>query len=248
MNFDTTIVPHSMLVLYLKPTSPGGYMSSSHSAEDVYFEFADIVDGIPGAFAPLSNHAAAKFSKCFTAAASEDIGGFIPANMLYCSVAGVRTSVLWYTKPEKKRLLYNIGSEEFKTATFMMPWLVWYYHNGQLSIFAAKEQPNRATMLFRAPFSNISNEGIVCLGGGNIVLDKTITDYETLMNLLQAAFFGTFFTHQTSNCIKGNMLSLHKQLDGTDDPFPEDVLISHRKTINRLIYGKGKQEEDIEED
>lgn len=248
MNFDSTIKPHSMLVLYLKNDSPADNYARNISAEDVYFEFADICDGVPGAFAPLSAHSASKFSKCFTAAASEEIGGFIPENMLYCATVGITTSVIWYTAPEKKRIMYNIGSEEFKESTFVLPWLVWYYSGGCLRLFAAKEKPAPTTKLFRAPFSNISDKGSVCLGSGTIVLDRNITTYKMLMDLMEAAFFGTFFTHQTSNAVKGNLLSLHKKLNGTDTPFPENVLIRYGKTIHSLIYGKDNEEEDNSED
>lgn len=230
-----------MLVMYADDQR--SHYNSSLSAENVYFEYAPIESGIPGALIPLSNDAAGNFGKALVAMAKVEVGGFIPENLLYCGLGNNDPSLIWYTAPETKRILYNVTGFPAKMK-FNMPWLVWYYHRNHLYLFAAKEKPNKNTKLFHAPFGNITS-GFVCLGSGTAILNKNYSSFEELIKLVELAFYGTKFTHLSeTRVIKGNLLSLQKKLDGTNKPFPLDVLISNRKTIKNLIDGKESEEDD----
>jgi PRTRC genetic system protein B len=245
MKLIDKMVPSAIMVFY--STSPesssSNYRRTDNNDENTYIEYMPVHNGKPGAGIPLSDNIAFKFANMMLISAKHEIGGFVPSNMLYCGFSGITPSLLWYTEPHKQLLHYseNIG---FTTAVFHVPWLVWFYHNEDVYVFAAKEKPTKATKLYKAPFGNIT-KGVVCMGSGIRLINKDFKNFDEVTKSIETAFWGTNFTEQNdSNTINGNLISLHKQLNGTEDPFPLDVLIYARKTVKSLIDGKEEIEEN----
>jgi len=235
MKVTDILTPKVMLVLYTNPKNENrSYYTGDN---EVYLEFAPITNGIPGAFIPLSNKMASQLGHTLISMNKFQIGGFVPDNLIYCGLSGQKPVLIWYTKPQFKTLRYNLHeNSNFKSAKIKLPYLVWYYFNNSLYLYAAKEKPNIDTELFIAPFGNISN-GLVCLGAGIKLTERVSFDYEELMNLVETAFFVTNFTHQSEkNVIKGNLINLHKSLHTSKKDFPIDVLISTHKNIQSIIY------------
>lgn len=248
MKLISNLKATGMIVMYVNDERSG--YNHNISSENVYFEYAPIVQSVPGAFIPLSNAVAADLGKCLTAKSSVEVGGFVPKNLLYCGLGSGDPSLIWYTEPGPKRSLYDLDMFPSEL-TFNVPWLVWYYHRGHLYLFAAKQKPNMHTRLFKAPFGNISGLGSVCLGGGTSVLNRAYSGFEELMTLTELAFFGTKFTEQNEKkTVKGNLISLQKQLAETGVPFPNSALIGYKKTIKNLIDGQEDfdNDEDYDED
>jgi PRTRC genetic system protein B len=247
MKLINVFTPKAVIVMYAVSKEHSTYRNAHYQGDDVYFEFAEVHNNKPGSFTPLSDTAADTFGKALNAFANTSIGGFLPENMIYCGLTQTKPNLMWYTPPQKKKLQYNIHDKlDFKTSQIHVPWLVWHYKNEQLYIFATKEKPTIKTKLYKAPFGNIDETGLVCLGSGTRVTSKEYTSFEHLMGLVEVAFWGTRFTHQSDNVLKNrkNLITVHKSLDGTNKPFPLSLLAGTRQTVKSLIDGKLTQEEE----
>lgn len=250
MKLTNVFAPKAIIVMYAVDKAGSTYRNAHYEADDVYFEFADIHDNKAGALTPLSDVAADTFGKALNAFANTQIGGFVPENMLYCGISQTKPNLMWYTPPQKKKLQYNIDEKlDFKSSEIFIPGLIWHYRNENLYLYAVKEKPTMKTRLFKAPFGNIS-DGQVCLGAGTAVTSKEYDSFEKLMSLVEVAFWGTRFTHQSDNVLKDkkNLISVHKELNGTKKPFPLDVLQGTRQTIKSLIDGKSMLKDEEDED
>jgi PRTRC genetic system protein B len=235
MKADDPLIPVMMLVFYSN-VLPEDFKNHSHKLnnETVYFEYAPIIDGTPTAFAPLSDEVSGVFARAMGAVADCKVGGFINPQILYTSFNGIKPIVAWYTEPQKRRLLCS-PSLGIQTVTINLPWLLWVYDDKEVKMYACKEKPSPDTKLFHAPFPNVYEDGRVCLGGGTKVLDKTMYSFESVMQAADLAFFGTQFNHQHNPGIKGNLISLYKKMNGTDEPFPLNVLKPIRKTLKSVL-------------
>lgn len=237
MKLTDELKPRMLLVLYSKNQN-SIYGRQQISPEDVYFEFAPIVDGKAGAAVPLSDEVSAHLGIMLSTAVKVEVGGFISPNLMYCSFNGLRPSMMWYSEPHKRRLLYDksLGMTEL---TINLPYLLWFFNNKQVNVFATKERPTLKTKLYKAPFVNINREGVVCMGSGTQVIDRGAVTFTDLIKLVEKAFYGTYFTHQTdTNVVKGNLISIQKKLNGINKPFPLDILVPSPQTIKKLVNGK----------
>lgn len=214
-----------------------------YEADEVYFEFAEVHNNIPGALTPLSDAAADSFSKALSTFANSQIGGFISEKVMYCGITNTKPNVMWYTPPQKKKLQYNIDDEfKLKKSEIYVPWLLWHYVNEDLYLFALMDKPTIKSRLFKAPFGNIDEKGCVCLGAGTSVTSKDFTTFDELINLVELAFWGTRFTHQSDNTLKDNknLITVHMELNGTNNPFPVDLLKGTSKIVKSLVDDKSK--------
>jgi PRTRC genetic system protein B len=241
MKLTDNLKAKGILVMYAHDQR--SHYNSTLSRENVYFEYAPVINGVPGAFTPLADAAAGELGKALVAMDKFEMGGFVPGNLLYLGLGNNSPSLIWSTPPAKKKLLFNI--EGFpKELTLHVPWLVWYYHRNSLYLYAAKSKPIVDTKLYWAPFSNITR-GSVCLGAGTSILDRSCTTFEEVMHLVELAFYGTMFTHLSeTGTIKGNLMSLQKKLHNTENPFPKAVLLYSGQTVKNLIDGQQTGEEE----
>lgn len=125
-----------------------------------------------------------------------------------------------------------------------LPGLIWNfktdYRNEELSIRAFKDFKFDDTELFKAPFLNTSSN--VCLGSSEFNIDTFYRgDATEIANSVIEAFFNSAFTHTgDAKAIKGNILSLSRELINMKE-FPLDLL-------NPIKSNDDDEESDIEYD
>ena len=236
--------PKLLMVVYSTKNIQNGY--SYASEEKVYIETAPIYKGKAGAMRPMSKKVAATLSKLFSQSASETIGGIIPRNVLYCSFTAFKPCVAWYTKPQKKRILY--GKEtSMPPLNIPVPGLLWIYRNSTLHLYAVKDGIKNKTEVFKAPFNNITG-GSVCLGAGTNVVQKDLHSFKNFIASVELAFWGTHFgNHNDNQLLSGNLMSLQKKMhEEKATTFPLDLLAPMNKTVGELLNGLDSITEDMD--
>lgn len=241
MKTNDILKPIASLVLYsnkdLNRLSNYSY-SSSISAEDVYIEYLAINNGIPDAAIPLSGEVSKKIGRVLNSKADLKVGGFVPSNVIYSSFNGLHPVLAWYTKPAEKRILHKNVSKALLIKT---PWLVWIY-NKNLHVYACEKKPNAKTEMFHAPFCNISEDGEVCLGAASNIITDDVTNFKSIIESAEMAFYGSTFTHESFEGTKTNLISLYKKLNVSKEPFPVDVLKEYSLSLSELIQKYHEQD------
>lgn len=216
---------------------------------------APIIDGKPGAMIPMSNKAASEIGMLLSNATSRLVGGEVPPNMLFCTFNGFRSNIIWHTPEQKRRLIFDKQLNTGEICSFI-PRLLWNYYEDHVYIYAIKEKPTMDTLLYKAPFCNINNKGLVCMGAGTKIIDAKHGRFKVLIESIENAFFNTYFTHLSdTGIIKGNLISLYKKLTRSGGTFPLNVLCSmnDKSTLKDLMHVTQNekvldQDQDQEED
>ncbi|GAA5089336.1 prokaryotic E2 ligase family D protein [Chryseobacterium ginsengisoli] len=145
--------------------------------------------------------------------------------------------VIWYSKAQYRDLYFveNLGIPNGKAH---IPTLLWIADRNRISVFAIKtdRRPTEKTKLCHAPFFNIHSSGSVCMGTVDINIKKT-SSLEAFTNLWQEYFFNSYFSHlmHSHNPIKGNLVSLWKNLMENNENFPKDSLKETGLTLKNLL-------------
>jgi PRTRC genetic system protein B len=145
--------------------------------------------------------------------------------------------VVWYSKAQYRNLYFveNLGIPNGKGDT---PALLWVADRNRISVFALKNdrRPTEKTVLYHAPFFNVSSNGAVCMGTVDINIKKT-SSLEEFTTSWENYFFNSYFSHLMVdyNPLKGNCVTLWKNLIGTDTPFPKELLLKSNKTLKNLL-------------
>ncbi len=145
--------------------------------------------------------------------------------------------VIWYSKAQKRDLYFieNLGISNGKAN---IPALLWIADRNRISVFAIKTngRPTEKTQLYHAPFFNVNSNGTVCMGTVDIRIKKT-SSLEEFTTAWETYFFNSYFSHllEGHNPIKGNAVSLWKNLIGTDESFPKENLIKTSITFKNLL-------------
>lgn len=163
--------------------------------------------------------------------------GILPTKILQINPAE-NGSVLWYTKAQQRQLFF-IESLEIANGKANMPPMLWFADKQRLSVFALKSdrRPSETTTLYHAPFFNVYENGNVCMGTVDVNIKNSIS-VEAFIESWENYFFNSYFTHLLNehNPIKGNCISVWKDLIGTSKAFPKEILKkSHRKLKNFLF-------------
>jgi PRTRC genetic system protein B len=111
--------------------------------------------------------------------------------------------------------------------------------DGSLSVRALREnrRPDHDTTLAVAPYWNVSEKGLVCLGDART---PTTTSVDSLDGW-EKGFFDSTFTHSNigrSTRHKDGFLGLWTALADKKHPFPKDALISLPQTLASFFEGK----------
>ena len=163
--------------------------------------------------------------------------GILPTNVLHINPSSDNGSVLWYTKAQQRQL-YFVGDLEIPNGVANVPPMLWYATKGELSVYALKtdRRPTEDTPLHYAPFFNIYEDGRVCMGTVDIDI-KNSASLEEFIKAWEHYFFNSYFSHLLDgyNPIKGNCVSLWKELVETDKPFPTDALKKNNRTLKNLL-------------
>lgn len=161
--------------------------------------------------------------------------GIIPTNVLHIN-PNDNSSLIWHTKAEK-RPFYFVEKLGIPNGTAFVPPLLWKATKKSLSIYALKSdrRPTANTKLYYAPFFNVYDDGDVCMGTVNVGIENS-TSLEDFITAWEKCFFDSYFSHlQDYNPIKGNCVSLWKQLINTEKKFPLEKLKKNNKTLKDII-------------
>lgn len=161
--------------------------------------------------------------------------GILPNNLLAFDAKSA--TIIWHTKAQFRELLFNQGLG-ITSGMANIPPLIWKADKSTLRLFAlsTNRKPTENTQLYYAPFFNVYEEGLVCMGTVDIETGETGTVKE-LMSLWENYFFNSYFTHLMAehNPVRGNCVLLWENLVNTGKPFPMDVLLNRNIKLKEIL-------------
>ncbi|OXG06965.1 PRTRC genetic system protein B [Flavobacterium araucananum] len=232
-DFGTLYHPKSALVFY----------ESKGLDKDMYVEHFDMdKNGIPINAHPLTEREAGALAKALTTEKQKQTaflqsGGILPTSILRINANRDKGAVLWYTKSQK-RPLYFIEGLGIQSGQGFVPPMIWQADKNSLRVFAllSNRRPTEKTPLYYAPFFNIYEDGRVCMGSVSIDI-KNSASVEEFTRAWEDYFFNSYFSHlmRENSPVKGNCVSLWKDLVATGRAFPKEALKSSNKTLKNLL-------------
>jgi PRTRC genetic system protein B len=232
-SFGTLYHPKSALVFYEAKTADN----------DVYVEHFDMdKNGNPINAHPLTEREAKALAKALQTEKDKDnaflkSNGILPTNILHINPNKDKSTVLWYTKSQKRQL-YFVNGLDIPSGMAFVPPMIWYANKNSLSVFAlaSDRRPTEKTPLYFTPFFNIYEDGRVCMGSVNIKI-KNSASVEEFTEAWEDYFFNSYFSHLLGqdSPITGNCVNLWKDLVQTGKPFPKEVLKKNNKTLKYLL-------------
>jgi len=231
--FGTLYHPKSALVFY----------ESKGLDKEVYVEHFDMDrNGIPINAHPLTEREAGALAKALMTEKQKQSAflkpvGILPTNILHINPSRDKGAVIWYTKSQK-RPLYFIEGLGIPSGQGFVPPMLWQATKNSLRVFAllSNSRPTEKTSLYYAPFFNIYEDGRVCMGSVSIDI-KNSASMEEFTRAWEDYFFNSYFSHLMgeNSHVKGNCVSLWKDLVATGRTFPKEVLKSNTKTLKNLL-------------
>ena len=231
-NFGTLYHPKSALVFY----------ETAGTETDMYVEHFDMdSNGTPINAHPLTVKEANILAKALQTDEEKSTAflkpkGILPTNILHINPSEKGT-VLWYTKAQRRHL-YFVNGLDIPNGMAYVPPMIWYANKNSLSVFAlaSDRRPTEKTPLYFTPFFNIYEDGKVCMGSVNINITNSAS-VEEFTKAWEDYFFNSYFSHLlgSNSPIKGNCVTLWKDLINTDKPFPKEVLKKNNKTLKNLL-------------
>ena len=194
---------------------------------DVYVEHRSITNGRMGAGQPLDADQLAKMVRCAEKYAKEQVrhgslSGPVPMNLLYASTDLDQMRLVWWRKPEERRLFFSdeLGIPD---GVMRVPGMVYSVSNDRLSVWSFRGQKPRG-VLYRAPFFNVYQDGRVCLG--NSKADKpTGTSFDEWMLYWEKLFWQSEFASLIAdNPVEGNLSTITRRCIADGTPFPVEVM------------------------
>ena len=232
-SFGTLYHPKSALVFY----------ETKGATTDVYVEHFDMdKNGNPINAHPLTVKEAKVLARALQTEKDKDnaflkSNGILPTNILYINPNTDKGAVLWYTKAQRRQL-YFLSGLDIPNGMAYVPPMIWYANKNSLSVFAlaSDRRPTEKTPLYFAPFFNSYEDGKVCMGSVNINI-KNSASVEEFTKAWEDYFFNSYFSHLlgSNSPIKGNCVTLWKDLIQTGKPFPKEVLKKNNKTLKNLL-------------
>lgn len=232
-SFGTLYHPKSALVFY----------ESKGTDKEMYVEHFDMdKNGTPINAHPLTEREAEALAKALHSEKQKEnaflkSGGILPTNILHINPSRDKGAVLWYTKSQK-RPLYFIEGLGIPSGQAFVPPMIWQATKNSLRVFAlsGNSRPKEKTPLYYAPFFNIYEDGRVCMGSVNINI-KNSACVEEFTKAWEVYFFNSYFSHLMgeNSPVKGNCVSLWKDLVGTGRTFPTALLKANNKTLKNLL-------------
>ncbi|SHM05890.1 PRTRC system protein B [Flavobacterium saccharophilum] len=232
-SFGTLYHPKSALVFY----------ESKGTDKEMYVEHFDMdKNGTPINAHPLTEREAEALAKALHSEKQKEnaflkSGGILPTNILHINPSRDKGAVLWYTKSQK-RPLYFIEGLGIPSGQAFVPPMIWQATKNSLRVFAlmGNSRPTEKTPLYYAPFFNIYEDGRVCMGSVHINI-KNSACVEEFTKAWEDYFFNSYFSHLMgeNSPVKGNCVSLWKDLVGTGRSFPTALLKANNKTLKNLL-------------
>ncbi|RYY12152.1 MAG: PRTRC system protein B [Chitinophagaceae bacterium] len=143
------------------------------------------------------------------------LSGSIPDGLLsYAPLPGGNYNIMWY-RPAEIRVMHFAQQLKLPTARVWVPPVVYSVRGNSLSVFALKAstRPKDETKLFRAPFHNVSDDGLVCLGSAR-VKKPSERSFKAAMKYWEDLFWLSEFTHLNgaSNPTKSDFNKVWKKM------------------------------------
>ncbi len=232
-SFGTLYHPKSALVFY----------ETKGANTDVYVEHFDMdKNGNPINAHPLTVKEAKVLANALQTEKDKDnaflkSNGILPTNILHINPNTDKGAVLWYTKAQRRQL-YFVSGLDIPNGMAYVPPMIWYANKNSLSVFAlaSERRPTEKTPLYFTPFFNSYEDGKVCMGSVNINITNSAS-VEEFTKAWEDYFFNSYFSHLlgSNSPIKGNCVTLWKDLIQTGKPFPKEVLKKNNKTLKNLL-------------
>ncbi|MDW8848907.1 PRTRC system protein B [Flavobacterium sp. MMLR14_040] len=232
-DFGTLYHPKSALIFY----------ESKGLNKDMYVEHFDMdKNGTPINAHPLTEREAEALAKALMTEKQKQNAflkpvGILPTTILHINPSRDKGAVTWYTKSQK-RPLYFIEGLGIPSGQGFVPPMVWQASKNSLRVFAllSNRRPTEKTPLYYAPFFNIYEDGRVCMGSVSIEIKESAC-VEEFTKAWEDYFFNSYFSHLMgeNSPVKGNCVSLWKDLVATGRTFPKEVLKSNTKTLKNLL-------------
>lgn len=232
-DFGTLYHPKSALVFY----------ETKGSNTDVYVEHFDMdKNGNPINAHPLTVKEANVLAKALNTEQEKNIAflksnGILPINVLHINPNADKGSVIWYTKAQKRQM-YFVDDLQIPNGTAQVPPMLWKASKNGLSVFAlsSDRRPTEKTKMYHTPYFNIYEDGKVCMGTVSVDIKKSAS-VEEFVQAWEYYIFNSYFSHLLGNHnpIKGNCVTLWKDIVNTDKPFPKEVLKPNNKTLKNLL-------------
>lgn len=177
-------------------------------------------EGKPFAKEQLAELAQAISAKNITAII---LDGLLPTNVLLYQTALTGTKTIWYLPPGQRYLTIK----HMKAGNCKLPGLIFAIADKTLYVLAykGKRKPCGTTQIFKAPFFNISSNGIVCMGTTSETTKKIFLKDE--MNRWERRFFGSRFTHVSDDSVIAKGFTIEKLFRSllAKKRFPEKCLV-----------------------
>ena len=232
-DFGTLYHPKSALVFY----------ESKGLDKDMYVEYFDMdKNGTPINAHPLTEREAGVLAKALMTEKQKQTAflkpvGILPTTILHINPSRDKGAVIWYTKSQK-RPLYFIDGLGIPSGTAHVPPILWQATKNSLRVFVllSNRRPTEKTTLYYAPFFNIYEDGRVCMGSVSIDI-KNSASVEEFTKAWEDYFFNSYFSHLMgeNSPVKGNCVTLWKDLVTSDRTFPTALLKSSNKTLKNLL-------------
>lgn len=231
-HFGTLYHPKSALVFY----------QSDRRNSDNYVEFFDMDEnGSPINAHPLTIRESQRLSKCLSIQNKKDKdflkpNGIMSQNILYLNSSD-KEKVIWFTEAQERDLFF-VENLTIPNGKANVPTLVWCANKYNLKVYAVEnnQRPDDNTVLFYAPFFNVSENGNVCMGTVDVQI-KNSTSLEEFIKSWETYFFNSYFSHLMSNHnpIKGNCVNLWRNLIENEGKFPTDILMNSNLILKNLL-------------
>ena len=179
---------------------------------------------------PLSEKELNAFAKIFHSRNEErerylHCENLLPPQLLYHNI--VHKCAIWYSPPEKRTLLFS-DSLGIANGEMCIPSLIWKATPTDLYLYAIKlkERANANTILYRAPFFNMYDNGKVCMGTVEVDMRKCADLHEFIDNW-QEYFYNSKFSHVigSHHTTRSPIEQLYKSLLSGNKSFPVNELI-----------------------
>lgn len=223
----TDYTPDSMII---------SYRSEHH--DKFYLESAKLSNKHgklePGAFSPVSMSLMKKIAETVSKNYNSfEYNALESNNLINFAINGTSVKMAWVTQPCVRELFFTkeMGLEN---GFYPVPKLIFSIDDEDLDVFAVRRNDKLTadTVLYNAPFGNISEDGSVCMG--SVRTKAKIPSLVKLMQKWEVLFFKSYFTHTNNDkIIKGNLVTLFKSLKGKDS-FPDDVLVPTKFKLSKL--------------
>lgn len=158
-------------------------------------------------------------------------------------LARTHDTIVWWTPATARRMYFtNIEDEKVEGLSghvYPQPALVWMVRRRDLLVraMASSARPHESTPLSIAPYWNVSDSGIVCLGSAKTPDTATAKNLDAWVD----GFFKSKFSHPNATKIVRGVGLYHeflKSLQGASIYFPIQCLIDAKQTLQQFIGGE----------